>query len=509
MRFSIKHNLIANYSSQLYVMGVGVVMAPVYLSYMGQEAYGLIGFFTVMSAWFQLLDIGLTPALVRETARFRGGAISVNTLRSMLRALEVFFGAVSIAGGAAIVFLSKEVATHWLKVEHLPVEEVAQAVVLMGLAIPLRFIAGLYRGVVNGFERQVWLGGYNIAIATLRFIGVLGIFAILGATPENFFAYQLVLAAIELGGLTWMTYRLVRRGAVAREDFSWGPFKANLAFSLTIAFTATVWLALIQTDRMVLSKTLTLSAYGVFSIAIVAAATVSALNGALGQAILPRLTKFAAESDTAGMTRLYRDATQTACVIAAPVVGILAFFANPVLATWTGRLSVAHEAAPILRLYAIGNGLAWLSSFPYYLQYAKGNLRLHLIGNTIQLLFLVPLIFLAAERYGPIGTGAVWALANGLFFLIYVPIVHARFFPGNHWKWVLEDILSIGVPVMAAAWLFSALLPQHLGRWLEFAAIIGTGVILLLIAGAASATIRTRVLALIGVSRTPMRSNRS
>jgi len=497
MRFSIKRNLIANYASQLYVMGIGVIMAPVYLSYMGQEAYGLIGFFIVMGAWFQLLDIGLTPTLVRETARFRGGAISVNTLRSLLRALEIFFGIVSVAGGGAIVLLSKQIATDWLKVQHLPIEDVTQAIVLMGLAIPLRWIAGLYRSVVNGFEQQVWLGGYNIAIATFRFIGVLGIFKTLGATPENFFSYQLALAAIELGGLALMTYRLVRRGSVAREKFSWGPFRDNLTFSLTIAFTSTVWLALIQTDRMVLSKTLTLSAYGVFSIAIVAAATVSALNGALGQAILPRLTKFVAESDTAGMTNLYHNATQMACVIAAPVVATLAFFANPVLASWTGKVAIAHQAAPILVLYAIGNGLAWLSSFPYYLQYAKGNLRLHLIGNTIQLLFFVPLIFLAAEYYGPVGTGTVWALSNGLFFLIYTPIVHMRFFPGNHWKWLSGDILPIILPVAATGWLLSFILRWPSGRWLIFSQSFAVGLLLLTIGALFSSMVRTKLFALL------------
>ena len=504
MRLSIKQNLVANYASQLYVMGIGVIMAPVYLSYMGQEAYGLIGFFIVMGAWFQLLDIGLTPTLVRETARFRGGAISVNTLRSLLRALEIFFGIVSVTGGAAIVLLSRLIATDWLKVQHLPIEDVAQAIVLMGLAIPLRWIAGLYRSVVNGFEQQVWLGGYNIAIATLRFIGVLGIFKILGATPENFFAYQLVLAAIELAGLALMTYRLVRRGSAAREKFSWAPFRNNLAFSLTIAFTATVWLALLQTDRMVLSKTLTLSAYGVFSIAIVAAATVSALNGALGQAILPRLTKFVAENDGAGMANLYRNATQLACVIAAPAVATLAFFANPVLTSWTGKLAIAHQAAPILSLYAIGNGLAWLSSFPYYLQYAKGNLRLHLIGNTIQLLFLVPLIFFAAEHYGPVGTGAVWALSNGIFFLIYAPIVHARFFPGNHWKWLWGDILTIVAPVAVTAGLLSYFLSWPSGRWLIFSQVGAVGLLLLAIAALSSRMIRTRLFAFLK-SRNQMR----
>jgi O-antigen/teichoic acid export membrane protein len=428
--------------------------------------------------------------LVREAARFRGGAIGVNTLRSMLRALEIFFGIVSVAGGGFIVLLSKQIATDWLKVQHLPIEDVAQAIVLMGLAIPLRWIGGLYRSVINGFEQQVWLAGYNIIIATFRFVGVIGIFKLLGATPENFFSYQLILAAIELGGLALMTYRLVRRGAVAREKFSWKPFRDNLAFSLTIAFTATVWLALIQTDRMVLSKTLTLSAYGIFSIAIVAAATVSALNGALGQAILPRLTKFVAESDAEGMIRLYRNATQMACVIAAPVVATLTFFANPVLASWTGKLAVAHQAAPILALYAIGNGLAWISSFPYYLQYAKGNLRLHLIGNTIQLLFFVPLIFFAAKRYGPVGTGAVWAISNGLYFLIYVPIVHARFLPRDHWKWILHDIAPIVIPVLLIAWLISAVMPTDLGRWSELTWIMAAGSTLLIVAGLSSSMVR-------------------
>lgn len=490
MRHSLKRNLIANYASQLYVMGVGVIMAPVYLSYMGQEAYGLIGFFTVMSAWFQLLDIGLTPTLVREAARFRGGAISINTLRSMLRALEFFFGSISVFGAVAIVILSQAIATHWLKVQHLPIEEVAQAITLMGLTIPLRWIAGLYRGLVNGFERQVWLGSYNVVVATLRFVGVIGVFRLFGSTPGDFFTYQLILAAAELGGLALMTYRLVRRGTAASEKFSWAPFKDNLRFSLTIAFTATVWLALIQTDRMVLSKTLTLSAYGVFSIAIVAAATVSALNGALGQAILPRLTKLVAEGNAEGTTKLYHDATQAACVIAMPLVAVLAFFSEPVLVTWTGKFHIAHQAAPILCLYAIGNGLAWLSSLPYYLQYAKGNLRLHFIGNVIQILFLVPLIFLVAGRYGPVGTGTVWALSNGLYFLIYVPFVHTRFFPKGHWKWISRDIIPIAVPVGLAAWLLSTIMPVHLGRWSELAWIIIAGFGLLIVAGLSSSMVR-------------------
>jgi len=495
MRLSVRHNILANYAAQIYAMGIGVVMAPVYLLYMGREAYGLIGFFTMMSAWFQLLDIGMTPTLVRETARFRGGAIRVNTLRSFLRALEIFFGSISLAGAAAIILLSREIADHWLNVQNLSIDDVTQSIILMGLAIPLRWISGLYRSVVNGFEHQVWLAFYNTAISTLRFVGVLGIFHFLGATPENFFAYQLVLAVVEAGGLAVMTYRLVRRGTTPSERFSWKPFRDNLSFSLIIAFTAAVWLTLLQADRVILSKTLTLSAYGVFSIAIVAAATVSALNGALGQALLPRLSKFVAENDIAGMTQLYHKATQIACVIAAPVVAILAFFANPVLTAWTGKTDIAREAAPILCLYAIGNGWASLNAFAYYLQYAKGNLRLHLVGNVIQILLFVPLIIIAAKRFGPIGTGAVWAVSNGLYFFVFVPIVHARFLPGLHLRWLARDISFIIAPVLVFAGILVSALPWSHNRWLTLVEVGLVGLFLLAIAGLSSTVVRAILIA--------------
>jgi hypothetical protein len=53
----------------------------------------------------------------------------------------------------------------------LPIETVARAILLMGLTVPLQWMTGLYGGAINGFERQVWLSGFNIGIAILRFGG--------------------------------------------------------------------------------------------------------------------------------------------------------------------------------------------------------------------------------------------------------------------------------------------------------------------------------------------------
>ena len=85
---SLRQNILASYISQAYVTLIGIVMVPVYLRYMGAEAYGLVGFFAMVQAWFQLMDMGLTPTMAREAARFTGGVSDASSLRHLLRAWE-------------------------------------------------------------------------------------------------------------------------------------------------------------------------------------------------------------------------------------------------------------------------------------------------------------------------------------------------------------------------------------------------------------------------------------
>ncbi len=487
---SLKVNLIANFVAQAYVMGIGIIMAPVYLSFMGAEAYGLIGFFTMLSAWFVLLDVGLTPTLVREAARYQGGAIDINVLRSFLRALEVIFGAVALLGAIALLSLSHTIATHWLIVKSLPISEVTNAVMLMGLAIPLRWVAGLYRGMIIGLERQTWLGGYNIVIATLRFLGVLLIFWTIGATPVKFFAYQFGVAIVELSGLVVVTYGFFGFGRGAESRFSWRPLVSNLGFSLTIAVATMAWVVIIQSDKLVLSKLLPLAEYGMASIAIIAANGVNAINLPFNQVLLPRLTKLVSQNNDSGVARFYSNATQAVCAVMIPVVTTLCFFAQPVVFAWTGNIDVARYAAPIVCLYAIGNGFVSLHSFIYYIQYAKGDLFLHFLGHALMVALLIPLFILGARHYGAEGTGAAWALINGIYAVCWMPLVHARLYKGLHWKWVTYDILPIAVPTVLAGWMLANVVPLPTNRWAVIPVIGVVGGALLIVAGLGSSLVR-------------------
>lgn len=429
-------------------------MVPMYVRYMGAEAYGLVGFFAMLQAWFQLLDMGLTPTIARETARYNGGAIDALSLRRLLRALEGIFISIAVVGGGAMMAGASAIAGKWLKVQQLPIDQVEHAIMLMAVIVALRWICGLYRSAITGFEQMVWLSGFSIAIATARFVLVIPFLILISNSPVDFFAYQLILAVLEAMALGIKTYRLLPMTVAPNgAPWDWEPLRKVLKFSLSIAFTSSVWVLVTQTDKLVLSKLLPLAEYAYFTLAVLVASGVMVISGPISGALLPRLTKLSAAGDEIGLIQLYRNATQFVAIIAVPVALVLALFSEQVLWAWTADANVVAKAAPVLTLYALGNGILALAAFPYYFQFAKGDMKLHMIGNALFVVFLIPTLLWATWQYGVKGAGYAWLGANACYFFLWIPRVHQRFVKGLHTRWLLHDLGAIVCPAMVAAML--------------------------------------------------------
>jgi O-antigen/teichoic acid export membrane protein len=491
---SIRSNILANYASQFYVTIIGIVIVPMYIKYMGAEAYGLVGFFAMLQTWFMLLDLGLTPTIARETARLNGGAIDALSYHRLFRALEGVFVVIALAGGCAMFFFAGFIARDWLQVAHLPIAEVQTAVELMAITVGLRWISGLYRGAISGAERLVWLGWYNSAVGSLRFFGVLLVLHFVGATPLIFFSFQLAIAILELCGLALKAYGLLPViPSGARTAWSWAPLKPVMAFSLSVAFTSAVWVLVTQTDKLVLSKLLPLVEYGYFTLAVLVASGVMMIAGPVSGAIMPRLVRLQAQGDFAELIGLYRNSTQLVAVVAGAASITIAFCAEPLLWVWTGDKVLASQAAPVLVLYVIGNGLLSVSGFCYLLQYAKGDLRLHLIGNVGFVVLLIPSIVWATSLYGAVGAGRVWLGMNIIYLLAWVPIVHRRFDRELNKPWFLHDVLVVLAAATLAAYFISANMPRTDDRWWQGGEIVIMGVLVMGAAAAAASSVRRKI----------------
>ncbi|MBL8281795.1 MAG: oligosaccharide flippase family protein [Acinetobacter junii] len=441
---SLKINVLASYASQIYLVIISIAILPIYMKYMGAEAYGLVGFFAMLQGLFSLLDFGLTPTISRQTAQYNAGAETALGFRQLFRSLSFIFTGIACIGGGLLFYFNHYIAEHWLKLENLAISDVLFSLQIMAICVALRWMTGLYRGVISGFERIVWLSISNIVIATLRFPGVLLYMYYFGFTVENFFIFQLIVAVFEFVVLAFKAQILLPKlKQPVRIGWSMQPVKPLLSFALTIAFTSSVWVLLTQLDKFVLSGILPLSEYGYFTLAVLVAGGILQIGAPISSAIMPRMARLQGERKYQELIAVYIGATEFVAVVVVTAGIILAALARPVLYVWTGDAVLAEKAAPILQLYALGNAILTLGAFPYYLQYAKGNLRLHFIGNLITAILLIPAIIWAAKNYGAIGAGCVWVMIQITYLLLWVSYVHEMIEPDINWQWFKSFLPSI------------------------------------------------------------------
>jgi len=463
---------------------VGIALLPLYIKHMGSEAYGLVGFFSMLQAWFGLLDLGLTPTISRESARYHAGAITSLTYRQLYRALSVIFIAIATLGGGALFLSSNLIATQWLNVTTISPTDVTMAIQIMAICVALRWMCGLYRGVITGAEQLIWLSGFSALIATFRFVTVLPVMWHWGFTPFVFFTHQLIVAMFETS-VFWLKSTLLlpnKNKLSAKIGWSFQPIKPVLKFALTIAFTASVWVAVTQTDKLILSGILSLEEYGYFTLAVLVANGITVISGPISSAIMPRMARLHAENNHEELIEVYRKATQLVVVIAGSAAVSIAVVAYPLLLAWTNDPIIANKAAPVLRLYAIGNGFLAIAAFPYYLQYAKGDLRYHLIGNLAMVVFLLPSIIIAAKFWGGVGAGYAWLTMNGLYLLTWVAFVHHKLTPGLHRQWLLNDVLKIIIPAIIIALLIASQAIDLSGRFQNIVFVFSASIVVVIIA---------------------------
>ena len=158
---SLKKNLLSNYLGQSWIALMGLVFVPLYIKYLGVESYGLIGFFTLMLAWMSLFDMGMTPTLNREVARYTAGAHSAAAIRDLVRTFEVVCAGVAVLIAVIFFAVSDWIAKSWLNARALPTADVEHALALMGLVAALQFVEGLYRGGLLGFQKHAWLNAVS------------------------------------------------------------------------------------------------------------------------------------------------------------------------------------------------------------------------------------------------------------------------------------------------------------------------------------------------------------
>jgi O-antigen/teichoic acid export membrane protein len=440
-KLSVIRNTTLSYAGQAYALLVGILIMPFYLGHLGAEAYGLIGFFSVMQAWLQLLDAGLSPSLVRAVAHQQGLPAAERSAGHLLRSFEIIFLPMAVVCATVIYAASPWIALKWLNAQTLDSETLISCIGMMGLIIVLRLYATLYKSGIQGLEQHAWLNIANVIIATLRYFGGLLLVSSISQDPRDFFEFQVAVGVIEALIFAGRAYQQMPTPHLL-SGFNWALVKPIIPFAASMSLTTVLWIVLTQLDKVLLSELLLLKEYGYFSLVALIANGILMLANPLAQTLLPRLTVLMAEGRHDDMHSLFLAANRFVCTLLFPLAAVIGFHAEPLIFSWTGDQAAAHWSHSILLWYALGSAIMAASAFQFYLQYANANMSLHVWYSVVSAIVTVPVMFLAIHYHGAYGAALAWFGLRLVSFMIWPSIVHNRLAPGIHSQWT-HDIARI------------------------------------------------------------------
>jgi O-antigen/teichoic acid export membrane protein len=413
---ALKRNLIANYLGQGWSAIMGLAFIPVYINYLGIEAYGLIGLFAVLQAWLSLLDMGMTPTLSREMARFTGGGHSKESIRDLLRSIEIIAVsiAVLIAGGVSLG--ANWIATDWLRSETLSTEVVSKAFAIMGLVTALRFVEGVYRSTIFGLQRQVLFNVINCLMATLRGLGAVGILIWVSPTIEAFIIWQGIVSIATLFIFCITTYSCMPRGERSGR-FSIDALRSVWRFAGGVVLGTLTGLLITSVDKVFISKYLSLSDVGYYTLAGTIVSILGVLLGPINQAVFPRFAELMASNNRTALINTFLNASHMISASVGSIAIVIIIYSQEIIFLWSGNAQLAAATAPVVTVL----GVIWLISSPVHMLYqAQLAHSLPLIGvkiNLITIILTFPIYFYAVPIYGKMGA-AYALLVAGIIGLV-------------------------------------------------------------------------------------------
>ena len=197
-------------------------------------------------------------------------------------------------------------------------------------------------------------------------------------------------------------------GSPQSAQFSASALRGVWRFAAGMMVITLLSLLLTQVDKILLSRLLTLEAFGYYALAGVLANALYLLVGPVTTAFYPRFTEYVTQGDDAALRSAHHQSAQLVTVLMGAAAVILMIFGDRVLLLWTSDAALTRQVAPLLSILTLGTLLNGRCGFRVSCNSRMAGRRSVIKVNVIAVSLFVPaivLLFPHTVLSGPRGCG--------------------------------------------------------------------------------------------------------
>jgi len=467
-------NSIANLGGNFASIGISLLLIPLYIKYLGLEAYGLIGFFTTISAYVAVLDFGLLSSLANKMSSYKSSESSKDETVDILSSVEnLFIGVLAVA--ALIWFFAADfLSTAWFKENSLGMDRLKIILLLMGATTLIRFFGNIFRSTLLGLCDQIYLNISTSIFSMLR--GVVVVFGLyISPSILTFFLLQLLTTLLEVLFFRLRVCKIL--------DIKWTFPDANFStlrqfykIGVINALCVLLWVSLTQIDKLILSKMLSLKEFGEVSISLSIVNLLPVFSASILQAFTPDLVASRGANQGQRFAEVFIKILTLTSLVMWPIVSSISAFSNEIIWAWTGSKEI--QAANYLPYYAIAQCFVGLNAILYSIQFAKNDISLHFKINIFFTMGSIALLCWSTNKFGVEGASLTWLGANSLYTIFITPVIINRFVPSAKSNDIVKPLLFIPIASMMIAFIVRELLFSNgLSRVTTFLFLILSGIL--------------------------------
>lgn len=453
----IFRNSLANFVGQLILPVISIVLVPFYISYLGLEGYGLVGFFSMLVTLLGVFTKGLGSALQREFAR----RDQVQNLRSttvrLLRTFEIMYWGFGALIGTVLFLFSGLVNGAWLNLTSISTETVRTCLFLISFSIAIAFPQSVYQAVFIGMQRQVTGNTLQSTSAVVQAVFAAAI-VWLWRSVVGFYVVSAVMAILQLILARRLAYRIVQIHVQAeRPGFSWEELKQLWKISTELIWTNGIGLVITQFDRIVISWLLPVASLGIYNIGVQGGRLLDSFYAPFLTATYPQTCQLALKEDLSQLGNHLMRSAKVMLIICLSLGLPLSFFASEVLSVWARNEDVVRMGSAVLSVYAFGYILLSNASVFYQGLTAFGETRYGVKFNGFALIWYPVLMWFLISRLGLVG--AAWAWLCYCFFGLSFNawIIFSKIIKHGFWKIYVRVVvytsLSGSLLILVFRWL--------------------------------------------------------
>jgi O-antigen/teichoic acid export membrane protein len=452
----VAQNVLFNLVSQLWLTLLVIVSVPIVLHGVGAPAYGVFVLASLVLGYTALLDLGVTPAVIRSIAVHHSLG-NLARLQAIISTALTVLTLLALVGGGLLALITPVVIDSVLHVPQ-PLKSDARFVLYVAAAgFACNMVLLLFVAVAQGLQRLDLFASRTLALGTATAIAQI-VTVKLGGGLRGLAVVTIAINVISLVVFTLVARRLMP-GIRFRPGFDRSAFSELLSFGAMKFVNQAAVQVIFHVDRLIVAAFLPIAAVSYYAVPVSISQKFILVQQAVNQAFFPAASELHALEDTERLKRLYVSAVKLGVTALLPFMILPSVLAWPLLAAWIGP-GFASASAPILAVLAIAYGIVAVSSVAGFAADATGHPDWNAAFTVGSAILNLTLALVLVPRIGAIGA-AYALLVNGVALLLTINYAVQRWLIKLSVATALRQIVAR--PLIAGAGLlaFALLIAPH------------------------------------------------